>query len=314
MNAVLNTPEQCLGAHEQTFAEDAVQTQKTPERDPAHVGTRDACLVYIYPTGPRMGTRYQLGEEPVLIGRTDDCEIPNPDPSVSRCHARIEYREDGRYWVRDLNSTNGTFVNHTRQREGTLKDGDYVRVGNCIYRFLTGGNLESHYHEEIYRLAVVDGLTLVHNRRALNAFLDRELIRAARHGRSLAAAVIDIDHFKSVNDRLGHLAGDLALRELCARIKGVVREDEMFARYGGEEFAVVLPEADLPGAMAAAERIRALVEARPFTFNDKTYPLTVSIGVAVLAGDADTADDLLARADENLYAAKRGGRNCVVGG
>ncbi|MBN9518472.1 GGDEF domain-containing protein [bacterium] len=298
---------------EQTVTEDAVRTHVTPARATVRGAGQTACLVHIYPTGPVMGTRYPLGDAPVTIGRTDECEIQNTDPSVSRCHARIERGDAGQYRVTDLGSTNGTFVNHARQRGGALKDGDYLRVGNCIYRFLAGGNLEAHYHEEIYRLTVVDGLTHVHNRRALDEFLDRELARATRYNRPLAVVLIDIDHFKAVNDRMGHLAGDLALQELCARVKPVVRRDEMLARYGGEEFAVVLPEADLAAAVATAERVRQLIEARPFVFNEKPYPVTVSVGVAVLAdGKEEAATDLFARADKNLYAAKRAGRNRVV--
>ncbi|HEX4610527.1 MAG TPA: GGDEF domain-containing protein [Urbifossiella sp.] len=314
MTVTMPVKGQKAAAADSTYTEDAVRTHKTPDRGPIRGPGQTACLVHIYPTGPMMGTRYPLGGDPVTIGRTEDCEIQNTDNSVSRCHARIECHDDGRYRVTDLGSTNGTFVNQALQRGGVLKDGDYLRVGNCIYRFLAGGNLEAHYHEEIYRLTVVDGLTHVHNRRAMDEFLDRELVRAARHHRPLAVVLIDIDHFKSVNDKMGHLAGDMALQELCARVRAVVRRDELLARYGGEEFAVVLPEADLAGATATAERIRELVAARPFIFNDKSYPLTVSIGVAAVAGVKDTAAELLARVDRNLYAAKRGGRNRVVGG
>jgi diguanylate cyclase (GGDEF)-like protein len=296
----------------QTYSEDAVRTHKTPDRTPIRSAGQNACLVHIYPTGPVMGTRYSLGDGPVMIGRTSDCEIQNTDGSVSRCHARIERQEDGEYGVTDLGSTNGTFVNHALQRGGVLKDGDYLRVGNCIYRFLAGGNLEAHYHEEIYRLTVIDGLTHVHNRRAMNEFLDRELARSARYNRPLAVVLVDIDHFKAVNDKMGHLAGDLALQELCARIRPIVRQDEMLARYGGEEFAVVLPEADLADATAAGERLRQVIEARPFVFNDKPYTVTVSVGVAVLSHPNDTASSLLSRADQNLYTAKRTGRNRVV--
>ena len=113
-------------------------------------------------------------------------------------------------------STNGTFVNNATSQGGVLRDGDYLRVGNCLYRFLSGGNIEAEYHEEIYRLTVLDGLTQVHNRRYLNDFIEREVVRAAHHNRPLALVLVDIDHFKMVNDKLGHLAGDLVLRELCA--------------------------------------------------------------------------------------------------
>src|SRR5262249_18783471 len=262
-------------AAEMPTAADAVQTVRTPKEAPARPAHPAACLVYISPTGPQMGTRYPLGAEPVFIGRQDDCAVRNTDTSVSRYHAKITRGDDGEYYVSDLGSTNGTFVNNQRKQDGVLRDGDYLRIGNCIYRFLTGGNIEAEYHEEIYRLTVLDGLTQVHNRRYLSEFLDREMARAQRHNRSVALVLFDIDHFKSVNDRLGHLAGDMALRELCARVKAVVRQDELLARYGGEEFAVVLPEADSAAARAITERIREVTEKHPFGFNHAPYALTV---------------------------------------
>jgi diguanylate cyclase (GGDEF)-like protein len=296
-----------------TFSEAAAQTIRTPERGFSGAAGGDACLVYIYPTGPAMGARYPLGEQSVVIGRGDDCAVRNPDASVSRCHARIIRSDDGRYHVQDLNSTNGTFVNNSSRHDSVLSDGDYLRVGNCIYRFLEGGNVEAEYHEEIYRLTILDGLTQIHNRRYLHEFLEREVVRSRRHSRSLAVILLDIDHFKTVNDELGHLAGDVALRELCSRLRSAIRQDELLARYGGEEFAIVLPEADEKAAREMAERIRLLVEKRPFVFNDQSFRLTISVGVAVTAdGESPGPEALLNLADKNLSRAKQAGRNRVV--
>jgi two-component system cell cycle response regulator len=296
-----------------TITEAAARTFKTPERSPVRGASQEACLVYIYPTGPAMGSRYPLGAKPVVIGRSDDCAVHNPDASVSRWHSRITRGDDGQYWVLDLGSTNGTFVNNACRQESVLRDGDYLRVGNCIYRFLASGNVEAEYHEEIYRLTILDGLTQLHNRRYLTEFLEREVVRTVRHHHSLAVILLDIDHFKAINDELGHLAGDVALRELCARVRSVIREDELLARYGGEEFAIVLPEANIKMARETAERIRLLVEKKPFLFNDQTYPLTISVGVAVMAGNESlSVEALLNRADTNLHRAKQTGRNRVV--
>src|SRR5438067_5379550 len=165
--------------------DDAVQTFRTPKSGPVRAASQDACLVYIYPTGPHMGTRYPLGDDPVHIGRQEDCAVRNADASVSRYHAQIVRGDGGEYFVTDLDSTNGTFVNNQRRQEAVLRDGDYLRIGNCIYRFLAGGNIEAEYHEEIYRLTVLDGLTQVHNRRYLTEFFDREVVRSQRHGRPL---------------------------------------------------------------------------------------------------------------------------------
>jgi len=271
----------------------------------------DACLVFIYPTGPQMGARYALNQDEALIGRTEECHIRNPDGSVSRNHARVEFRDDGYYAV-DLGSTNGTFINNLLRREGKLKDGDYLRIGNCIYRFLEGGNLEAEYHEEIYRLTVQDALTGAHNRRYLMEFLDRELARAQRFDRPLALAMFDIDHFKKINDQSGHLAGDLALRELTAMLKAVVRKDELLARYGGEEFAIVLPETTAAEAAIACERLRRSVEEHLFIYQSLRIPVTVSVGVAVSTRDTPSPEDLIREADAKLYEAKRTGRNKVV--
>jgi diguanylate cyclase (GGDEF)-like protein len=273
---------------------------------------REACLVHIYPSGPSMGRRYPLNGMPVVIGRGSDCGIQIDDHSVSRRHARIEPTDEGHIAV-DLGSTNGTYVNNVPAGEQALKDGDYLRIGNCIYRYLGGGNVEAEYHEEIYRLAIIDGLTEVPNKRYLLEFLGRELARSARHERPLSLLLFDIDRFKSINDERGHLCGDHALRELAIAVKSIVRTEELFARYGGEEFALVLPECTPENAIAAAERIRALVEQHPFSFDGQPFQITVSVGVAATVGsEALSAIELIHRADEKLYEAKRSGRNRVV--
>jgi len=270
--------------------------------------------VHIYPSGPLLGTRYTLADESLVIGRAESCRVQNTDLSVSRTHARIDRTPLGPT-VTDLGSTNGTFVNNRRCRDAVLADGDYLRIGNCIYRYLAGGNLEAQYHEEIYRLTVVDTLTGLWNRRYLFDFLGRELTRSARHARPLSLAVLDIDHFKRVNDNYGHAAGDAVLRDVAAGLKAQTRADELAARYGGEEFAVVLPEAGAADAAAACERLRAGVAACCFRCGDYAIPVTVSIGVVTTTGtEGGTPESLFRDADARLYEAKATGRNRVVAG
>jgi two-component system, cell cycle response regulator len=276
-------------------------------------GRLEACLIHIYPRGSSIGRRYPLGASTLVLGRGEGCDIRIQDNSVSRKHAQIEPTTDD-YVVQDLGSTNGTFVNDmatTAPRR--LKDGDYLRVGNCIYRFLTGGNIESEYHEEIYRLTIIDGLTRVHNHRYLIDFLDREVARSVRHGRPLSVMLFDIDKFKAVNDEHGHLCGDYVLRELSERLRHAVRREDLLARYGGEEFAQVLVETDRDQALIAAERVRRVVAETPFQFESRALPVTVSVGVATTCGEGGmTSAGLLKAADDKLYAAKRAGRNRVV--
>jgi diguanylate cyclase (GGDEF)-like protein len=274
---------------------------------------RNACLVHIYPTGNQMGQRYELTDTELVVGRGEESDIRIADNSISRRHARLEPTLQG-VLVKDLGSTNGTFVND-EPIEGTrlLHDGDYLRIGNCIYRFLAGGNVEAEYHEEIYRLTIIDALTEIHNKRYLLEFLDRELSRSARYHRPLTLILFDIDRFKSINEQHGHLGGDFALRELATRVKSVIRKEELFARYGGEEFVVVLPESALEEAIKVSERIRSIVENHTFQFEGKSFQVTISLGVANTTGeDSLTPGELIRQSDEKLYQAKRGGRNRVV--
>jgi diguanylate cyclase (GGDEF)-like protein len=283
-----------------------------PSRPPSS-SNRNACLVHIYPTGPGMGSRYTLGDAPLILGRDTDCDICINDQSVSRRHVRIQPGIDGHYAV-DLQSTNGTFVNDRPASMYKLKDGDYLRVGNWIFRYLAGGNVEAEYHEEIYRLTIIDALTGIHNKRSLLDFLDRELARSARHNRPLSLILFDLDHFKAVNDKLGHLAGDHTLRELASSVKAVVRREELFARYGGEEFAVALPETTKDGAFQMAKRLRELIEKKTFQYEGQTFQITISLGVVSTEGDENlTPNELVRQADEKLYQAKNSGRNRVVG-
>jgi diguanylate cyclase (GGDEF)-like protein len=272
----------------------------------------EACLVRIYPPGSGLGTRSALRTQPVVLGRGEDCDIQVNEFSVSRRHARIQPTHDG-YVAIDLESTNGTFVNEERASMTPLRDGDNLRIGNCIFRFLAGGNIESAYHEEIYRLTIRDGLTEIHNKRYLFEFLDRELARSARHHRPLSLALFDIDCFKEVNERFGHLGGDFALRTLATVVRANIRKEELFARYGGEEFVIVLPEVRLDTALFVSERVRQRVAEHPFTYEGESFSLTVSFGVAATDGDESlTPEGLLRQADERLYQAKRDGRNRVI--
>jgi len=272
----------------------------------------EACLVHIYPSGPDMGRRYPLHFGKVYLGRGESLDIRVRDNAASRTHAVIETDEEGSF-LQDQQSLNGTHVNDLAIK-GTypLADGDYIRIGNAIFRYLTGGNIEVDYHEEIYRLTIMDGLTQTFNHRYLSEFLERELARAQRHQRPLSVLMFDLDRFKAVNDNYGHLGGDHVLREMSARIRPTVRREDLFARYGGEEFCIVLVETTLAQAIAAGERIRNLVEQAPFTFDGESIPVTLSVGVSTATKELGTAQDLLKAADGKLYQAKRAGRNCVV--
>jgi diguanylate cyclase (GGDEF)-like protein len=271
---------------------------------------KEACLVVIY--GMELGKKYNLNRPQIIIGRSSKADIQIDQESVSRNHCKI-INTGKAILLRDMGSTNGTYINDELIDEYVLKDGDFIKVGRCIFKFLSGNNIENAYHEEIYRLTTIDGLTQIYNKRYFLETLEREIGRAQRYSRDLSLIMFDIDHFKQVNDSFGHLAGDYVLKQLASVIRGRIRREDVLARYGGEEFAIILPEIDLHNATHFADKIRRLTEKASFKFEDTEIPVTVSVGVATLTREVTEALEFIKVADDNLYAAKAGGRNRVVG-
>ena len=273
----------------------------------------DAVLLAIYPQGPGMGRRFGLNKAEYFVGRADGIDIPLDGEGLSRKHARI-FRDETGWQIEDLGSTNGTHVNDVKVERQHLNDGDLLKFGVAICKFLSGDNIEAEYHEEIYRMSIMDALTNVHNKRYFLEFLERELAVAARQHTPLSLVMVDIDHFKKINDTHGHLAGDAALKELCRRIKLRARTTDLVARYGGEEFAVVLPNTARADAIQVADTFRIIVEQETFAYDQVRIPCTISLGVAeVDVTNPGRPEELIGRADANLYEAKRSGRNRVVG-
>jgi two-component system, cell cycle response regulator len=272
--------------------------------------TSEACLVVIY--GDDLGRRVPLGRQPTVLGRSSKCDVQIDQESVSRNHCRITFNGKT-YTMRDLGSTNGTYVNDELIDEINLRDGDQIKVGRTILKFITGNNIETQYHEEIYRLMTIDGLTDVHNKRYFHEMLEREVSRSQRYERVFAVVLFDIDHFKKINDSFGHLAGDSVLRQLGVLVKSRVRRDDIVARVGGEEFAVLLPEVGLEGGLQTAEKIRDAVQHARFTFEGTPIEVTLSAGVAAWEAGVKDGQDLVKRADDKLYEAKNTGRNRALG-
>jgi diguanylate cyclase len=165
--------------------------------------------------------------------------------------------------------------------------------------------------EQNRMLIHTDPLTGVSNRRGLDLALMREIARSRRMGAKLSVGIIDIDCFKTINDRYGHQCGDQALIHLAAVAKGGIRKYDLVARYGGEEFLVVLPDTDIRGAWFVVDRLRAMIEKTPFRYQKEALQLTFSAGVTEMTGD-DTVESLISRADRLMYEAKGAGRNRVM--
>jgi diguanylate cyclase (GGDEF)-like protein len=270
---------------------------------------KEACLVVIY--GLDLGKKYNLDQPAMIIGRSSKSDIQVDQESVSRNHAKV-INTGKSIILRDLGSTNGTYVNDELIDEYVLRDGDFIKIGRTIFKFLSGNNIENAYHEEIYRLTTIDGLTQIYNKRYFLETLEREISRAHRYRRDLSLIMFDIDHFKKINDTYGHLAGDYVLKQLASVIKARIRREDIMARYGGEEFAIILPEIDQFNAAQFADKIRKLVEKTVFKFEETKIPVTISVGVGSIVAELSNPVDFIKIADDKLYQAKSEGRNKVV--
>ncbi|MFH1729122.1 MAG: diguanylate cyclase [Pseudomonadota bacterium] len=272
----------------------------------------NACLVIIH--GSQLGKKYNLDALEMCIGRGENVEVRVNEENVSRKHARIINKGD-KVIIEDLDSTNGTYINTKKTKTTILKDGDLILIGNTILKFISQDNIENAYHEVIYRLATLDGLTQVYNKKFFMECLFNEFSRSKRYRRDLSLVLFDLDHFKLVNDIHGHPAGDYILKRLSSLVTRNLRKEDIIGRYGGEEFGIILPETNEEKAGQIAEKLRKLVEGIDFNYNDKDIPVTISMGVTSLTPSLTkfkNYNDMIEDSDKALYEAKKRGRNRVV--
>ena len=272
---------------------------------------RRACLTIL--TGSAAGQLFKCGKSTIVMGRSPQADLKLDDDGISRNHARLRC-ETGRSWVSDLASRNGTFVNGERiDGDVELKDGDKIQVGRgTVLRFGFQDALDESFHENLLSSALRDGLTKLFNKRYLMDRLDSELKFAQRHETSLSLLLIDLDHFKKVNDTHGHLAGDAVLAHIAQVLTRAVRNEDVVARFGGEEFAIILRAIGLEPAVQMAERLRKNIEAARVKCAAGELKATISIGVAGFPSTAaKTPEQLVEAADQALYRAKHDGRNCT---
>lgn len=282
-----------------------------PIRD--HGLVRHPCLTLL--VGSLPGQVFRLRPPAVTLGRGADNDVRLIDDGVSRQHARIHISEFGAE-IEDLGSTNGTYLNGRQVRRATLAPGDKLRFGPvAIVRFDFQDALDEDFQRRQFEATTRDSLTACFNRYYFEEHLQRETSFSRRCGMPMSVAMIDVDHFKQVNDTFGHAAGDRVLVELARCLHAQVRTYDLVARLGGEEFGIILRTTGIPEAVIVAERIRAAVESMVVATGGESLMVTVSIGVASL-GEPGTAtpSELTALADTRLYKAKRGGRNCVISG
>lgn len=274
--------------------------------------TGRGCLLQIYPAAAN-AEMVRLTKRRTLIGRDLSCDVALEDTAVSRSHSAIDSDDSG-YSVVDLGSRNGTFVDDLiLQDRRRLNGGELIRMGSTILKFMASMDEEAQYHAVVHELMTRDPLTNAFNRSFLMSSLEKLLPRCHRSNRDLSVIMIDIDHFKKVNDSFGHLVGDEVLRVFSERLRATLRSNDTLCRLGGEEFVVIAENSGLHEAVRVAERLRLVVSSAPFLTQAGPLQVTCSLGVATLdhSASSTTVDQILSQADLRLYAAKNSGRNCV---
>jgi diguanylate cyclase (GGDEF)-like protein len=261
------------------------------------------------------GQVHALDGESFTVGRHPDNSACIDDQGMSRHHAHI-VKKGRKYWIEDLGSSNGTYINGRRVTNAELSNGDTLQFGPRVsFRLSVASRDEEQVLKRLYESSVRDALTQVFNRHYFAAQLLGEVSFALRHVTELSLLILDIDHFKRVNDTLGHPAGDAVLKNTARVLTEQVRTEDVLARYGGEEFVVLLRGISLPGAVLAAERLRKAVAETPTSFDGQDIAVTISLGCANLTClENPGPEQLVQLADSRLYEAKNGGRNRVVGG
>jgi diguanylate cyclase (GGDEF)-like protein len=289
------------------------KTSAAPEPKPPALEKTPFLLVL---AGPHMGELHKLKPDQLTVIGRGDADVRIEDDGVSRRHCSIQAR--GREAVLiDLGSANGTFVDGQRVKEKVLATEDRFQIGTATtLKFSIADEVEADMQRKLAEASLREPLTGLYNRRHFQERFAAEVAVAHRHNRPLSLLMIDVDHFKRVNDRYGHLAGDEVLKTVARALSQGIRIEDILARFGGEEFVVLAREAASEAAMGVAERLRQLVEVAQTRWESGHdvpvgISVTVSIGMAQL-GPEETERDLFENADQAMYKAKKSGRNRVV--
>ena len=307
-----SNPEDPSGRTRLSTTESGESGDRSLERRPALVFLRGELLAVPIP----------LERNEVTLGRALEADIRINDSRASRLHARIttevEPSGETRYRLNDLKSTNGTLLNGKAIQQEFLNDGDKFEIGDQLIRFEMLDEIDREFQQQIHRLLVHDELTGLLTSKSFFSEMRREAARAEAESMPFCVLMMDLDHFKVVNDTYGHLVGSETLEQVGAVIKGALRAGDVGARFGGEEFAAFLLDADYAQGLVAAERVRAAIEKHNFPAvrrgsaeDVRTHNMTISVGVAAYPEDARDPIQLVELADSALYRAKRSGRNRV---
>lgn len=307
-----------MGKADETYQPDDEDTedldlnQIVREKLPKQQGQQKFHLIIV--DGDNVGKIYPLDKKTITIGRSDEFDIQLADSSCSRKQAIIELNDKNRPVLKDLNSTNGTFVNGAKITEANIENGDKILLGfSSVFMFAIQDSLEAKFHRNLYESSITDSLTGAFNQKYFLDTLSKAFSYSIRHHTSLGLLMLDIDFFKKVNDTYGHIAGDIVLKEVAKKIKNNLRNEDILCRYGGDEFAVIVRDFKYGYVKIAAERIRLFFNARSMNCKDHKIKISVSIGMAIINNEnIATPEDLIELADANLLKAKQSGGNCIV--
>ncbi len=261
--------------------------------------------------GESQGRRLKLGDVPVTMGRSADCDFRLLNRAISRLHCRV-WRDNSGFWVRDLNSTNKTYLNDRPVVEARLKDGDFITVGGIVVQFTQEKDVDHAAQSEFFDLVTHDQLTGLSQRRVFEQSLEQEIARSTRRNREFVLAVVDVDELSRINREWGKAAGDDVLKQVAKALKAGLREEDLVCRFGGEEFAALLPETGVEEAEKLLNSIRSAIANVEFFIQGQSRSASVSIGAMLWNPEFKTAASTIARAEEKLKAAKDGGRNRIV--
>ena len=264
--------------------------------------------------GDNVGKIYPLDKKRITIGRSDEFDIQLEDSSCSREQAIIEFNDNNKPVLKDLDSTNGTFVNGSKITEINIKNGDKILLGfSSVFMFAIQDSLEAKFLMNLYESSINDPLTGAFNQKYFLDALSKAFSYSLRHQSSLGLLILDIDFFKKINDTYGHIVGDIVLKEVVKRIKNNLRNEDILCRYGGDEFVVIVRDFKYGFVKIVAERIRLFFHGRSINYKDHKVNISLSIGGATIDNEnIETPEDMIELADANLYKAKQSGGNCIV--
>lgn len=256
--------------------------------------------------------KFKISKKKMTIGRSSKADIVIDDDRISGIHCTIQQHKND-IIIEDQESTNGSYIDGKRIKKNMVTVKSNLQLGLTVMKIEYKGESEIRFENDLFRRATTDAMTGISNRGFFLKRAREEIAFSQRTDLPIGLALLDIDHFKTVNDTFGHQAGDYIIKQLAVIIDTAKRHEDLFGRYGGEEFIILLRgKLDSAGAVLFCERIRKTIENYCFRFDKKNIPVTLSLGLCFKCGSKiESLNKMIQKADMALYRAKANGRNMV---